>query len=86
MHNLRNPTGGDKINKAQLEKLQKEYDEAKKAFATVFNTPQGEKVIELLNKYANYGFPDYNNVNQTYAQIGKQKLVEKINIMREIKK
>ena len=57
--------------KAQLKDLQA-------FFVKVFSTPEGEKVLEHLEKYSKQGFPDVNNVNFTYAKAGQQQLVDYI--------
>ncbi len=80
MSNLepKGPPDKIKLSDADIERISKAKHELEKLFLAVFDNPQGQKVLEWLDEHARSGFPDYNNVNRTYSQIGKQKLIEKI--------
>lgn len=47
-------------------------------FIQTFDNDWGRKVIYHLEWYAHCNFPNYDNVNATYAKAGQQQLVEYI--------
>lgn len=47
-------------------------------FLQTFNDEPGQKVLTYLDHYAHTNFPNYNNVNATYAKAGQQELIEHI--------
>jgi hypothetical protein len=49
-----------------------------KYFLKVFDNPQGEQVIKYLEEYSKFNFPNYLNVNATFAKAGQQQLVDHI--------
>lgn len=49
-----------------------------RAFIAVFDNELGAKVINYLETYSHYNFPNYENVNATYAKAGQQQLVDHI--------
>lgn len=59
-------------------KLNDKLKEYHRQFLTVFDSDQGEAVIEYLDRYAHYNFPNYESVNATYAKAGQQQLVDHI--------
>ncbi len=51
------------------------YGDILRRFAKVFGNKEGEWVLDYLESHANKGFPNYNNVNETYSKIGEQKMI-----------
>jgi hypothetical protein len=65
----------------QKELLQKKFEEGKdlqRLMLKILDNDEGKKIIDYLDKYAHYNFPNYENVNATYAKAGQQQLVEHI--------
>lgn len=49
-----------------------------RCFLQCFDSKTGIEVLEYLDRYAHTNFPNYDNVNATYAKAGQQELVEHI--------
>ena len=62
----------------RLQKIQEKQADVQRAFLAVFNSELGEKVIEYLDTYAHFNYPNFDNVNATYAKAGQQQLVDHI--------
>lgn len=63
----------DKLKQNQIDLLRK--------FVQVFNSTNGEEVLNHLDLYSHKNFPNYENVNATYSKIGEQTLVAYIKSM-----
>jgi hypothetical protein len=63
--------------------IQKTIDLAR-MFNVVFSSDEGKKVLEHLDEYSHYNFPNYEHANAvlcTYSKIGEQTLVKYIKMM-----
>ena len=69
----------------QANVLQQERIDLLRMFHQVFNTRNGKKIIEHLDKYSHKNFPNYDNPNATYSKIGEQTLVEYIKALSKKK-
>lgn len=63
------------INQEAADKLKSQQLDLIRVFVAVFETPEGQKVLDTLDKYSHKNFPNYENVNATYSKIGEQALV-----------
>ncbi len=52
-----------------------------RAFAEVFKGKLGQEVLDYLDTYSKFNFPNYENVNATYAKAGQQQMVDHIRMM-----
>ena len=73
----------DRIEKAAIrpeikDKIKANQVDLIRRFVTVFNSPEGQKVLDYLDKYSHTNFPNYDNVYATYSKIGEQTLVSHI--------
>ena len=62
----------------ERERQNAEIERIKSCFVRCLDSDDGRTVLEYLDKYARAGFPDYGNPNKTYAQAGKQELINHI--------
>lgn len=72
-----------KENKKLIEKQQEENKKAISLFKKVFNTEDGEKVLEYLEKYVKKP-TDLNNPNANYYRDGGIDLINFINKIRKM--
>jgi hypothetical protein len=69
---------------AGAEKQKQEQIDLARCFNKVFSTLEGQIVLEHLDTYSHYNFPNYEHVNAvlcTYSKIGEQTLVKYIRAM-----
>ena len=66
-----------KLEEYQAKQQEKQRD-IFSAFISVFNSKEGERVIEYLDGIAKKGFPDTKDVNKTYMKAGQMQLVSHI--------
>lgn len=59
-------------------KINDKLKDVHRQFLTVFDNKNGQAVIEYLEKYSHYNFPNFDNVNATYFKTGQQGLVDHI--------
>ena len=74
---------GGKLGENAKNKSQEQIDIAR-IFREVFDTENGKKIIEHLDKFSHVNFPNYDHVNAvlcTYSKIGEQTLVAYIKRM-----
>ena len=82
----------ERIEKAVIKPETKEKIKANQVdlirrFVKVFNSPEGQIVLDHLDKYSHTNFPNYDNAYATYSKIGEQTLVDYIkNILNTAKR
>lgn len=47
-------------------------------FIATFETEEGQRVLQQLEKWSQEGYPCFDNVNKQYAKSGEQELVKRI--------
>jgi len=58
--------------------MKEKQADVQRAFLAVFDTELGQKVIDYLDTYSHFNYPNFENVNATYAKAGQQQLVDHI--------
>ena len=66
---------------SKLQDQTEKIAEIQRCFLKVFSSPQGEQVLKYLRDYSRVNFPNYENVNATYAKAGQQQLVDHIEMV-----
>ena len=62
----------------RLQRMNEKQADIQRAFLAVFNNELGQKVIDYLDDYSHFNYPNFENVNATYAKAGQQQLVDHI--------